>query len=66
MTGPFKTRKQLSKDYSFKKPKTFKKTPKTKFEKFIAKITGDAPFIKKNKMGGAIMKNRGGTFKGTY
>jgi len=70
----FKSRKELEKEYSFKKPRAFKKRSTSKLDEVISKITGKGPFKKGKKAGGmakkmnmgGVMKNRGGTFKGNF
>ena len=70
MPGPFKTRKQLEKEYSFKKPRVFSNLGKNKLADAIRVITGKAPFKKKAKGGivkmnmGGVIPGRGGSFKG--
>jgi hypothetical protein len=70
MAGPFKTRKQLEKEYGFKKPRVFSNLGKNKIADAIRVITGNAPFKKKAKGGvvkmnmGGVIKGRGGSFKG--
>ena len=59
MPGPFKTRKQLEKEYSFKKPRVFSNLGKNKLADAIRVITGKAPFKKKAK-GGVVKMNSGG------
>tara|TARA_B100001113_G_C20914478_1_gene537244 strand:- start:293 stop:487 length:195 start_codon:yes stop_codon:yes gene_type:complete len=64
MAKPFKSRKEIAKGFQKKPPRVFKK--QDKIASFIRAIQGELPPFKKRKNGGAVMKARGGTFKGTF